>query len=248
MVLEGFKKGLRAFTTSAIYIISGFDSKVADNWLRGSDSESDTNTASKTTNLENIILSDEFIKKVAVAMNKNGDNDGIEKIADLQKNREENIEDWIKRLKGASREEKRRIMDEISDTTRAELEAANKILRDSNRRLEQKQLKSLEEARQAQQNGDTKKAAELFALVDEQEKTIHQHNKIRLQLDKQKKENEKQAKEHEQLTKANQTWYSDINWGSWQVWLVVISALGFGYLIYRMIMWIYHNYLTNWIN
>ncbi|WNE40528.1 MAG: FMN-dependent NADH-azoreductase [Mycoplasmataceae bacterium] len=74
------------------------------------------------------MLSDEFIKKVAEAMKKAGDNDGIEKIADLQKNREENIEDWIKRLKGASREEKRRIMDEISDTTRAELEAANKIL------------------------------------------------------------------------------------------------------------------------
>ncbi|WNE40527.1 MAG: hypothetical protein GBAus27B_000594 [Mycoplasmataceae bacterium] len=53
MVLEGLKKGLRAFTTSAIYVFSGFDSKVAEDWIRGSDSGSDTNTASKTANLEN---------------------------------------------------------------------------------------------------------------------------------------------------------------------------------------------------
>jgi hypothetical protein len=86
-------------------------------------------------------------------------------------------------------------MDEIVGKTREDLEAMNKILEEDNRKLEKKNLATLEEARRAQEDGDRKQAALLFAEAQKQQQAIKQQNDIMDVLKKKLSEKEKADKE-----------------------------------------------------
>src|SRR3954470_13464955 len=126
-----------------------------------------TNTISNKQNAENALTDEkgheETIERLGKIEKKLGisQQENIEKINEIKKNREEEIKELIEKSKGASPEERKRIMDEIVIKTKEEQEAINKILQESNNKLEQKALKTLEEANQAREDGDKKQAAML---------------------------------------------------------------------------------------
>jgi len=195
------KKGLRAVTAPVVYVCSGFDGDATANYVKGSDQPGDTNTVSKTQNAENKLNDDkghkEIIERLEKLEQKTGisQKDNIDKIEEIKKKREEEIKDLIEKSKGASPEERKKIMDEIVTKTKEEQEAINKILQESNRKLEQKKLNTLEQANQEQQSGDKKRAAELFAEANKHQQTIHTQNQLIEELKKKQKEKEQAAKE-----------------------------------------------------
>ena len=183
--------------------------------------DGDTNTISNKQNAENALTDEkghkETIERLEKIEKKLGisQQENIEKINEIKKNREEEIKELIEKSKGASPEERKRIMDEIVIKTKEEQAAINKILQESNNKLEQKALKTLEQANQAQQDGDKKQAAILFAEAQKQQQTIKEQNEIMAVL-------KKKASEKEQATKqlvqsVNKTWYQDLNFSSWQL-------------------------------
>ena len=73
--------------------ISGFDGKVVANYVLGSNDLTYNNGPSKSQNKMGEALSKEQYEKILSILEKSGNKDGIEKIEDLKKNREENIKD-----------------------------------------------------------------------------------------------------------------------------------------------------------
>jgi vacuolar-type H+-ATPase subunit I/STV1 len=200
-IWNGIKKFCRAATSPLVYVCSGFDSEVTGNYVKGSDDKEDTNTISKSQNAENKLNDDKGYKGLIERLDKLEEKtgisqkDNIEKIEEIKKKREEEVKDLIERSKGTSPEERKQIMDEIVTKTKEEQAAINKILQESNRKLEQKKLNTLEEAQQEQQNGNKKRAAELFAEVNSHQQTIHTQNQLIEELKKKQKEKEQAAKE-----------------------------------------------------
>jgi heat shock protein HslJ len=245
------KKGLRAVTAPVVYVCSGLDGDTTANYVRGSDQPGDTNTVSKSQNAENKLNDDkghkEIIERLEKLEQKTGisQKDNIDKIEEIKKRREEEIKDLIEKSKGASPEERKKIMDEIVTKTKEEQEAINKILQESNRKLEQKKLNTLEQANQEQQSGNKRRAAELFAEANSHQQTIHTQNQLIEELKKKQKEKEQAAKELVETQGTDKSWYSDINWTSWQVWVVVLGGLLFLYLIYRAGKWVYGKFFAS---
>ena len=198
---NNIKKGLRAVTAPVVYVFSGFDGDATSNFVKGSDKPGDTNTVSKTQNAENKLNDDEghkgIIDRLEKLEQKTGvsQKDNIDKIEEIRKKREEEIKDLIEKSKGASPEERQKIMEEIVNKTKEEQEAINKILQEDNKKLEQQKLNALEQAQQAQEDGERKKAAELFAQANGHQQTIHAQNQLIEELKKKQKEKEKSAKE-----------------------------------------------------
>lgn len=239
------KKGLRAVTAPVVYVCSGFDGDATANYIKNSDQPGDINTVSKTKNAENKLNDDkghkEIIDRLEKLEQKTGisQKDNIDKIEEIKKKREDEIKDLIEKSKGASPEERKKIMDEIVTKTKEEQEAINKILQESNHKLEQQKLNNLEQAQQEQQDGNKKQAAELFAEANNRQQTIHVQNQLIEELNKKGKEREKAAKELVEIQGNEKSWYSDINWRSWQVWIVILGGLLFLYLLYRACKWTY---------
>jgi len=184
-----------------VYVCSGFDGDTTANYVKGSDQPEDTNTVSKTQNAENKLKDDkgykELIERLKKVEEKTGisQQDNINKITEIKKTREEELKDLIEKSKGASPEERKRIMDEIITKTKEEQEAINKILQEDNRKLEQQKLNTLEQAQEAQQSGDKKRATELFSEANQHQQTIHLQNQLIEELKKKSKEKAQAAKE-----------------------------------------------------
>jgi hypothetical protein len=205
------KKGLRAASSPIVYLCSGFDGDSTANWVKGSDQPGDTNTVSKSKNAENKLNDDkgheEIIDRLEKLEQKTGisQKDNIDKIEEIKKKREEEIKDLIEKSKGASPEERKKIMDEIVTKTKEEQEAINKILKESNSKLEQQKLSTLEQAQQEQSDDNKKRAAELFAEANQHQQTIHVQNQLIEELKKKGKEREKATKELEETQSKNKS-------------------------------------------
>ena len=185
-------------TAPVVYVCSGFDGDAAANYVRGSDQPGDTNTASKSQNKLNHLLSDnqeKIIKRLEDLEKKTGQLQPIGRIKDTQKLSPEELKDLLDKARQASPEERKRIMDEIITKTRQEQEAINKILQEDRNKQEKKMLKTLEEAKQAEQQGDKIKASQLFAEARQHQQTINTQNELIAELKKKQVEREKMAKE-----------------------------------------------------
>ena len=110
-------------------------------------------------------------------------------------------------------------------------------------RQEKKMLKTLEEAKQAEQQGDKIKASQLFAEARQHQQTINTQNELIAELKKKQVEREKMAKELTQ--EIDNPWYKDLNFSSWQVWIILLASLIFLYLLYRACKWAYGKFFSS---
>src|SRR4051812_46165229 len=147
--------------------------------------DGDTNTISNKQNAENELTSnklfDDMLKRLENIEKKTGisEKDNIDKIKKIKKSREEEMKDLVERInKTNSPEENKKIMDAIVNKTKEDLAAINKILGEDITKLNKKNLDTLEQASQAQQDGNSKLAASLFAEAEKQQQNIKQKQDV----------------------------------------------------------------------
>jgi hypothetical protein len=157
---------------------------------------------SKKQNYENSLYSGEF-DKTSERLDKLekatgiSQQDSIEKIKEIKENNHSTIKDLLEQLKRDPARRKE-IYDEIVSQTKADLKAMNDILQEDTRKLEKKQLKSLEELQEAKDDDDKKQISILNAETKKQEIALRQLRDINKDLDKKMKE---QKSERETVNK-----------------------------------------------
>ena len=91
----------------------------------------------------------------------------------------------------------------------------------------------MEEAQKDHEEGNKKEAARLFTEAQKQQQVVREQKEIMEALEKKLREKEKASKE--MIQNMDKAWYQDLNFSSWQMWLIISLFLFFSYVIYRVI-------------
>lgn len=144
----------------------------------------------------------------------------------------------LEQIKTATPEEREAARKELLAQTRAEWEAANKVLKEQLEKQDKRNIELAKELQQAKEENDPSKIAKIMSMMKDNDKN---QQATRLAVKKMMEEKSQQEKAiNEYVQNVDKSVWSDLNFSSPLLWVILIAALAVSIATWWAIKWVFN--------